>query len=104
METLLIARCERKRHVIFTVGRVDGQLHLFAPRIAVGRERETWTAGSRPLNSSRITRYGCACGRTTLISDVLVLEKIRRGETRMVIAGTNISSRRRSGMGKHVSE
>jgi hypothetical protein len=101
---VLTGRCERKRHLVLTVELVNGEYILSAARMAVGRERESWAAGSRPLAASRTQRYGCACGRTALLSDKQMIDDIRRGETEWVIAGTNISSRRRSGMGERASE
>jgi hypothetical protein len=103
MSVVLTGRCERKRHIVFTVEEVAGEYVVCAPRVAVGRERETWTPGSRPIDPARTQRYGCACGRSELLSDKLMLDDIRRGETEWVIAGSNVSARRRSGMGKHAS-
>jgi len=83
---------------MFTVELIDGEYWVFAPRMAVGRERPTWTPGSRRLDPGRMQRYGCNCGRSALLSDREMLNDIGQGETEWVIAGDNISRRRRAGM------
>lgn len=104
MTVVLTVRCERKRHLILTVEEEHGHYVLSAPRLAVGPEREQWTPGYRPLVPGRIQRYGCACGRSELLDDRMMLEDIRRGETEWFVAGSNVSRRRRSGMGEQASE
>lgn len=104
MSIVLQARCQRKRHLIFEVEEVEGEYFISAQRVAIGPEREHWTPGRRRLDQDRMQRYGCACGRSELLSDRMMLEDIRRGETEWVVAGSNISRRRRSGMGERASE
>src|SRR4051812_2084857 len=104
MTALLIGRCKRKQHLIFKVEEIGGEYVISAPMVAVGRERRSWTPGSRPLDPARMQRYGCSCGRSELLSDRLMLDDIRRGETEWHIEGTNISRRRQSGMGEQASE
>ncbi|MGH8960660.1 MAG: hypothetical protein ACRDWT_05545 [Jatrophihabitantaceae bacterium] len=80
----------------------DG-LVVEAPKRAIGRERTSWTPMRRVLElGGRMDRYGCECGRSELLGDREMREDIRRGETDWVIAGSNISNRRRSGMDEHV--
>ena len=104
MTVLLVGRCTRKQHLIFKVEEIDGEYVISAPMLAVGRERRSWTPGSRRLDPARIQRYGCSCGRSELLRDRLMLDDIRRGETEWYIEGTNISHRRQSGMGEQASE
>jgi hypothetical protein len=100
---VLTARCERTRHLVFRVLDTANGLVIEAPRYAAGRERKQWTPLGRKLRPGCIERYGCACGRSELISHDLISADIRRGETEWIIEGTNISLRRRSGMGEQAS-
>ena len=51
-----------------------------APLRAVGRERGTWTPQRRELVDGSAARYGCGCGRTSLVPDAALLVGIRRGD------------------------
>ncbi len=100
MSIVLTGRCERRRHVMSTVNETDGGYVLEGVLMSIGREKEHWTPGSRLLDPARMQRFGCACGRTALLSDRQMLENIRRGETEWVISGSSISAKRRSATGK----
>jgi hypothetical protein len=89
---LLTGRCERRRHVMFRVLSADGGLVVDAPLYARGRPRETWTPRRRALADGSASRYGCRCGRTSLVPDAVLLAGIRRGVTTMLEAAYRIGS------------
>lgn len=102
--TILTGRCERKGHRIFRVIDTGARLVIEAPRYAAGRERKDWTPAMFPVTADTIRRYGCACGRSELLSHREMLADIERGITTWIIAGSNISRKTRlSVMGESAS-
>jgi hypothetical protein len=78
---LLTGCCERRRHVMYQVLNTPTGLVVDAPLRAVGRKRATWTPQRRELADGSAVRYGCGCGRTSLVPDSVLLAGIRRGDT-----------------------
>ena len=91
----LTGRCERRRHILFTLIETDTTLDVVAPLVCYGREADTWAPGRRQLDplNGHVGRYGCACRRSALIRDKEIWKRLRRGSTEWVIATTNISER-----------
>ena len=88
-------RCDRRRHVLFTVVETDTSLDVVAPLTCHGLESETWAPSRRQLDplNGRVTRYGCKCTRTALVGDDQIWKRLRRGESTWTVAATNISER-----------
>lgn len=95
---LLTGYCQRAaggQHVMFRVLATHDGLVIDAPRYCAGREAETWTHLRRPLEpaSGRVSRYGCQCRKSALVSDREMRESIDSGRRRVSVAATNISLR-----------
>lgn len=95
---LLTGYCQRaggRQHVMFRIFATRDGLVIDAPRYCAGRESETWTYMRRHLEpaSGRVSRYGCQCRKSALVSDREVREWIDTGRSGVSIAATNISLR-----------
>jgi hypothetical protein len=95
---LLTGYCPRPRggqHVMFRVIATRGGFMIDAPRYCAGREAQTWTHLRRPLDpaSGRVSRYGCQCRKSALVSDGEMSDWIHGGRRRVAIAASNISLR-----------
>jgi hypothetical protein len=77
---LLTGRCGRRGHSMYRVLNTRGGLVVDAPLGAIGRKQRTWTPQRRELIDGSAARYGCRCGRTSLVPDAALLAGIRRGD------------------------
>ena len=98
--SVLTARCDPNRHLLFEVFEEAGRYFLEAKRAAVGPLRMQWTPIRHELVRGAMRRYGCACGRSQLVSDDLILDDIGRGETSWFIRGDRLRLKGRSAMGE----
>jgi hypothetical protein len=77
---LLTGRCGRRGHAMYRVLNTRDGLVVDAPLRAIGRKQGTWTPQRRELIDGSAARYGCRCGRTSLVPDAALLAGIRRGD------------------------
>lgn len=89
---LLTGRCERRRHIMYQVVDTAGGLVIDAPLRAVIRDRRGWTPQRRMLAEGSASRYGCGCGRTSLVPDGILLADIGRGVTHRLEAAYTIGT------------
>lgn len=92
---LLTGRCERRLHRMLRVLEAPDAVVIDADLFCVGREAETWTPMRRRLDpvNGRVSRYGCKCRTSALVSDREIWDLILSGYSRWLIAATNISLR-----------
>ena len=89
---LLTGFCKRRGHVMYQVLDTGAVLVVDAPQYCAGRTRDTWTPKRRrldPLNG-RVSRYGCGCGRTSLVADADLWADIQKGECTRLEAAYSI--------------
>jgi hypothetical protein len=91
-KVLLTGLCIRRTHRMYRVLDAGGRLVVEARLYAAGRDQRTWTPYRRELADGSATRYGCACGRTSLVFDAQLLADVRRGITRRFEAAYSIES------------
>lgn len=95
---LLTGFCQRPgggQHVMFRVVETPGALMVEAPLYCAGREAETWTPIRRRLDpaNGRMSRYGCQCRKSALVSDREMWNWIHSKRRHVSVAASNISRR-----------